>query len=104
MESANNKEPQIKIPDPVEAVRKKYDDLLTVIIVVLFIGFVTLILTVFAIVIDVWNTKTVFYQEYTKQNSLVENQREILKKLEELKVPIESPPSPNPTPPTIPEK
>ena len=57
-----NKGVEIRIPDPVEAVRQKYDYLLTVIIIVLFVGFITLLLTVFAVVIDAWNTKTLYTQ------------------------------------------
>lgn len=70
MESDNNA-PEIKIKDPVEAVRQKYDTLLTFVIAVLFVGFLTLLLTVFGLVIDAWNTKTAYYQNYEQQQSFL---------------------------------
>jgi len=57
---SKNKDPEIKITDPTEAVRQKYDLLLTVIIVVLFVGFITLLIAVLGLVIDAWNTKTLY--------------------------------------------
>lgn len=72
MEPLNNI-PEIKIKDPVEAVRQKYDTLLTVIIIVLFVGFITLLVTVLGLVVDAWNTKTVYYQEYINQQYLMKD-------------------------------
>lgn len=74
----DSKSPEIKIADPVEAIRQKYDTLLTVIIIVLFVGFVTLLITVFGLVIDAWNTKTVYYQNYMSQKSLSDQEQMLL--------------------------
>lgn len=77
----DNNPPEIKIADPVEAVRQKYDTLLTVIIIVLFIGFLTLLLTVFGLVIDAWNTKTVYYQNYENQQNISNQEQQLLQAL-----------------------
>lgn len=65
--------PDIEITDPVEAVRKKYDNILIFVIGVLFLGFVTLLLTVFGLVIDAFNNKAATEQELiTQQQELID--------------------------------
>ncbi|MEK6952540.1 MAG: hypothetical protein AABX29_05995 [Nanoarchaeota archaeon] len=78
----DNKGAEIKISDPVEAVRQKYDTLLTVIIIVLFIGFITLLITVLGLVVDSWNTKQVYSQ--------LDKQTEIIQKLDDINKLIQS--------------
>ena len=77
----DNNSPEIKIDDPVEAVRQKYDTILGLVILVLFIGFITLLITVIGLAIDAWNTKTVYYQSFNEQQQILSQQQEILQKL-----------------------
>jgi hypothetical protein len=71
----NSNVPEIKIPDPTEAVRAKYDNILSLVIVVLFIGFITLLVTVFGLVIDSWNVKTAAANENTNEEQLLAAQQ-----------------------------
>jgi hypothetical protein len=60
--------------DPIETVRKRYDELLSYIIVVMFLTVITMFLMVAGMLFDSWNAKTSSYNEMTQRMDIINSQ------------------------------